>query len=63
MRKLVAEADEQRRQALFINPRPEDLCDDDIVSEVKLNNDDEGAVQQNNNDGEESDNKNIIDGL
>jgi hypothetical protein len=41
----MAEADGQRRQALFINPRPEDLRDDDLVSEVELNSDDEGAVQ------------------
>jgi hypothetical protein len=40
----MAEADRQRRQALFINPRLEDLCDDDLVSKVKLNSDDEGAV-------------------
>jgi hypothetical protein len=63
MRKLMAEANRQRRQALFINPRLEDLCDDDLVSKVKLNSDDEGAVRQDNGDGEESDNKNIIDRL
>jgi hypothetical protein len=59
----VAKADEQRWQALFINPRPEDLCNNDVVSEIKLNSDDEEAVRQNNNDGEELDNKNIIDRL
>jgi hypothetical protein len=59
----VAKADEQRWQALFINPRTEDLCNNDVVSEIKLNSDDEEAVRQNNNDGEELDNKNIIDRL
>jgi hypothetical protein len=59
----MAEADKQRRQALFINLRPEDLCNDDVVNKVELNSDDEGAIWQNNSDGKELDNENIIDGL
>ena len=62
MRGLVAEADEQRRQALFMNPQPEDLRDDDVVSEVELNSDDEGAIRQGDGDGE-SDDENIMDRL
>ena len=60
----MAESDKQRRQALFMNPQPEDLRDDDVISEVELNSDDEGAIWQGDSDGDgESDNENIIDGL
>lgn len=47
-----------------MNPQPEDLRDDDVISEVELNSDDEGAIWQGDSDGDgESDNENIIDGL
>ena len=63
MRKLIAEADGQRWQALFINPQPEDLHNNDLVSKVELNSDNEGAVWQDDSNGKELDNENIMDGL
>jgi len=59
----MAKTDKQRRQALFINPRLKDLCDDNIVNKIELNSDNKGAVWQGNGDGEKSDNKNIINRL